>query len=90
MIENYASSPQPNGKQFCIQLASSRNCSLALKSQYLVYFSTAGITLALFGGVRKHSMDQNKVPVRGDLHVIIVGMHGLWFLFANFNFESCL
>ncbi|KAI3687924.1 hypothetical protein L1987_81628 [Smallanthus sonchifolius] len=33
----------------------------------------AGITLALFGGVRKHSMDQNKVPVRGDIHVIIVG-----------------
>ncbi|MFS8004447.1 putative DNA helicase [Helianthus anomalus] len=31
----------------------------------------AGITLALFGGVRKHSMDQNKVPVRGDIHVII-------------------
>ncbi|KMS95512.1 hypothetical protein BVRB_007520 isoform B [Beta vulgaris subsp. vulgaris] len=37
----------------------------------------AGITLALFGGVRKHSMDQNKVPVRGDLHVIIVGDPGL-------------
>ncbi|PIA38676.1 hypothetical protein AQUCO_02700121v1 [Aquilegia coerulea] len=34
----------------------------------------AGITLALFGGVRKHSMDQNKVPVRGDIHVIVVGM----------------
>ncbi|XP_030522176.1 probable DNA helicase MCM8 isoform X2 [Rhodamnia argentea] len=33
----------------------------------------AGITLALFGGVQKHSMDQNKVPVRGDIHVIIVG-----------------
>nr|XP_027071030.1 probable DNA helicase MCM8 isoform X3 [Coffea arabica] len=34
----------------------------------------AGITLALFGGVQKHSMDQNKVPVRGDIHVLIVGM----------------
>ncbi|GKB58184.1 probable DNA helicase MCM8 [Tanacetum coccineum] len=33
-----------------------------------------GITLALFGGVRKHSIDQNKVPVRGDIHAIIVGM----------------
>jgi DNA helicase MCM8 len=33
----------------------------------------AGITLALFGGVQKHLMDQNKVPVRGDIHVIIVG-----------------
>ncbi|KAI3791724.1 hypothetical protein L2E82_05586 [Cichorium intybus] len=37
----------------------------------------AGITLALFGGVRKNSMDQNKVPVRGDIHVIIVGDPGL-------------
>nr|GEU65863.1 probable DNA helicase MCM8 [Tanacetum cinerariifolium] len=37
----------------------------------------AGITLALFGGVRKHSMDRNKVPVRGDIHVIIVGDPGL-------------
>lgn len=41
----------------------------------LVHFHPqAGITLALFGGVRKHSMDQNKVPVRGDIHVIVVGM----------------
>ncbi|XP_071700805.1 probable DNA helicase MCM8 [Rutidosis leptorrhynchoides] len=37
----------------------------------------AGITLALFGGVRKNSLDQNKVPVRGDIHVIIVGDPGL-------------
>jgi DNA helicase MCM8 len=37
----------------------------------------AGITLALFGGVKKHLMDQNKVPVRGDIHVIIVGDPGL-------------
>ncbi|KAI6698199.1 hypothetical protein NL676_018318 [Syzygium grande] len=37
----------------------------------------AGITLALFGGAQKHSMDQNKVPVRGDIHVIIVGDPGL-------------
>ncbi|CAJ1894879.1 unnamed protein product [Sphenostylis stenocarpa] len=37
----------------------------------------AGITLSLFGGVRKHAMDQNKVPVRGDIHVIIVGDPGL-------------
>ncbi|KAM0888130.1 hypothetical protein ACQ4PT_028495 [Festuca glaucescens] len=34
----------------------------------------AGITLALFGAVQKHSMDQNKVPIRGDIHVIIVGL----------------
>ncbi|KMZ58606.1 putative DNA replication licensing factor [Zostera marina] len=37
----------------------------------------AGITLALFGGVQKHSTDQNKVPVRGDIHVIVVGDPGL-------------
>ncbi|KAF3789098.1 putative DNA helicase [Nymphaea thermarum] len=37
----------------------------------------AGITLALFGGVRKHFMDQNSVPIRGDIHVIIVGDPGL-------------
>lgn len=37
----------------------------------------AGITLSLFGGVRKHSKDQNKVPVRGDIHVIVVGDPGL-------------
>ncbi|CDP06703.1 unnamed protein product [Coffea canephora] len=37
----------------------------------------AGITLALFGGVQKHSMDQNKVPVRGDIHVLIVGDPGM-------------
>lgn len=41
---------------------------------YLIQFFVAGITLALFGGVRKHSLDQNKVPVRGDIHVIIVGI----------------
>uniref|UniRef100_A0A2N9IKY6 Probable DNA helicase MCM8 n=1 Tax=Fagus sylvatica TaxID=28930 RepID=A0A2N9IKY6_FAGSY len=37
----------------------------------------AGITLALFGGVRKHSKDRNKVPVRGDIHVVVVGDPGL-------------
>lgn len=42
-------------------------------------FSTAGITLGLFGGVRKHSKDRNKVPVRGDIHVIVVGMFRLLF-----------
>jgi hypothetical protein len=39
----------------------------------LIVFCVAGIALALFGGVRKHVMDKNKVPVRGDIHVIIVG-----------------
>lgn len=40
---------------------------------FFLIISTAGIALSLFGGVRKHSMDRNKVPVRGDIHVIIVG-----------------
>lgn len=39
--------------------------------------------MALFGGVRKHSMDQNKVPVRGDIHVIIVGMYGFLSQFSS-------
>ncbi|KAL6610353.1 hypothetical protein ACP70R_040322 [Stipagrostis hirtigluma subsp. patula] len=37
----------------------------------------AGITLALFGGVQKNSLDQNKVPIRGDIHVVVVGDPGL-------------
>ncbi|KAL6620376.1 hypothetical protein ACP70R_035515 [Stipagrostis hirtigluma subsp. patula] len=37
----------------------------------------AGVILALFGGVQKNSMDKNKVPVRGDIHVIVVGDPGL-------------
>lgn len=49
---------------------------------------SAGITLALFGGVRKHSMDQNKVPVRGDIHVIIVGMLSVSFLNFRLNQTS--
>ncbi|KAG1365701.1 putative DNA helicase MCM8 [Cocos nucifera] len=41
------------------------------------YHFMSGITLALFGGVQKYSKDQNKVPVRGDIHVVIVGDPGL-------------
>lgn len=37
----------------------------------------AGLLLTLFGGVRKHSGDRNKVPVRGDIHVLVVGDPGL-------------
>lgn len=54
--------------------------------------SLAGISLALFGGVRKHSMDQNKVPVRGDIHVMVVGMlifcHSCTELHVNFNISG--
>ncbi|KAI8565524.1 hypothetical protein RHMOL_Rhmol03G0266800 [Rhododendron molle] len=55
-----------------------RDTGKQIKVHHFVAFSIApGLTLALFGGVRKHSMDQNKVPVRGDIHVIIVGDPGL-------------
>jgi DNA helicase MCM8 len=47
---------------------------LGCTSKYLIsFFLAAGIVLALFGGVQKHVMDKNKVPVRGTIHVIIVG-----------------
>ncbi|KAH9671838.1 putative DNA helicase MCM8 [Citrus sinensis] len=57
------------------ELVKGRRYMFSLSS--LVLSFSAGITLALFGGVRKHSMYQNKVPVRGDIHVIVVGDPGL-------------
>lgn len=39
--------------------------------------SAAGIALSLFGGVAKHIKNVDKVPVRGDIHVLIVGDPGL-------------
>lgn len=53
----------------------------------IFYFHIAGITLALFGGVQKHSTDQNKVPVRGDIHVIVVGRK---YLFVSHHFFDSL
>ena len=38
----------------------------------------AGLLLALFGGTSSRKMDEkNRVPVRGDLHVLVVGDPGL-------------
>lgn len=37
----------------------------------------AGLLLALVGGVRRHADDPNRVPVRGDPHVLLVGDPGL-------------
>ncbi|GMH34114.1 hypothetical protein BSKO_01948 [Bryopsis sp. KO-2023] len=37
----------------------------------------AGLLLSLMGGVRKHTGGNGKVPVRGDIHVLIVGDPGL-------------
>ncbi|XP_064477165.1 DNA helicase MCM8-like [Ornithodoros turicata] len=37
----------------------------------------AGLLLALVGGVRRHAEDPDRVPVRGDPHVLLVGDPGL-------------
>jgi DNA helicase MCM8 len=37
----------------------------------------AGLLLALVGGVRKNAGSANKVPVRGDVHALMVGDPGL-------------
>ena len=37
----------------------------------------AGFALTLFGGVRKNCNDMNRIPVRGDPHMLVVGDPGL-------------
>ncbi|XP_019371747.1 PREDICTED: DNA helicase MCM8 isoform X1 [Gavialis gangeticus] len=37
----------------------------------------AGLVLALFGGCQKYVDDKNRIPVRGDPHVLVVGDPGL-------------
>jgi len=37
----------------------------------------AGLVLALFGGRRRYSNDKNKIAVRGDPHVLVVGDPGM-------------
>uniref|UniRef100_UPI00398E7D0C DNA helicase MCM8 n=1 Tax=Pristiophorus japonicus TaxID=55135 RepID=UPI00398E7D0C len=37
----------------------------------------AGLALALFGGCQKYVDDKNRIPIRGDPHVLIVGDPGL-------------
>ena len=37
----------------------------------------AGLMLGLFGGTQRHADDKNRVPVRGDPHVLVVGDPGL-------------
>ncbi|XP_052226288.1 DNA helicase MCM8-like isoform X2 [Dreissena polymorpha] len=37
----------------------------------------AGLVLGLFGGTHKFSNDKNRIPVRGDPHLLIVGDPGL-------------
>lgn len=37
----------------------------------------AGLALALFGGCQKYVDDKNRIPIRGDPHMLIVGDPGL-------------
>lgn len=37
----------------------------------------AGLLLSLFGGVRKNVGSAHRVPIRGDIHVLLVGDPGL-------------
>lgn len=37
----------------------------------------SAICLALFGGVRKFSDSTNRIPIRGDIHVLLLGDPGL-------------
>ncbi|XP_066524234.1 DNA helicase MCM8 [Hoplias malabaricus] len=37
----------------------------------------AGLVLALFGGCQKYVDDKNRIPIRGDPHVLVVGDPGL-------------
>ena len=37
----------------------------------------AGLLMGLFGGCQKFSNDQNRIPVRGDPHILVVGDPGL-------------
>lgn len=56
----------------------------------------AGLALALFGGCQKFVDDKNRIPVRGDPHVLVVGDPGLgksqmlqvWFCYYYFLFSS--
>ncbi|KAK7807743.1 hypothetical protein U0070_026151, partial [Myodes glareolus] len=42
-----------------------------------VHLVKAGLTLALFGGSQKYADDKNRIPIRGDPHILIVGDPGL-------------
>ena len=37
----------------------------------------AGLSLALFGGCQKFVNDKNRLPLRGDVHILVVGDPGL-------------
>uniref|UniRef100_A0A4W5LA66 MCM C-terminal AAA(+) ATPase domain-containing protein n=1 Tax=Hucho hucho TaxID=62062 RepID=A0A4W5LA66_9TELE len=43
----------------------------------LICVCVASLSLALFGGSQKHADDKNRIPIRGDLHILVVGDPGL-------------
>uniref|UniRef100_A0A2K5H908 DNA helicase MCM8 n=1 Tax=Colobus angolensis palliatus TaxID=336983 RepID=A0A2K5H908_COLAP len=43
----------------------------------LLLLVKAGLALALFGGSQKYADDKNRIPIRGDPHILVVGDPGL-------------
>lgn len=54
-----------------------------MKALFLFFSSSssqvvkAGLSLALFGGCQKYVDDKNRIPIRGDPHMLVVGDPGL-------------
>uniref|UniRef100_A0A3B3T4H3 DNA helicase MCM8 n=1 Tax=Paramormyrops kingsleyae TaxID=1676925 RepID=A0A3B3T4H3_9TELE len=48
-----------------------------LKLILCVNLVKAGLVLALFGGCQKYMDDKNRIPIRGDPHILVVGDPGL-------------
>lgn len=46
-------------------------------SSFILELVKAGLALALFGGTQKYADDKNRIPIRGDPHVLVVGDPGL-------------
>lgn len=60
---------------------------------YYLQLVKTGLILALFGGCQKYVDDKNRIPVRGDPHILIVGDPGLGksqLLQASNQFENFL
>lgn len=48
---------------------------LLLRTLLNPVFEQAGLVLALLGGVRKNDGVPGRMPIRGDIHVLVVSMH---------------
>lgn len=51
--------------------------SSCFTSVFVCQLVKAGLALALFGGCQKYVDDKNRIPIRGDPHMLIVGDPGL-------------